>query len=128
VSGNTVIPFGNLIAKAAVRRLNHEYRSRRGSRVRIIHERARGNRAGAGGVGPVEPFPSRKMTTQESRVGTAQRVTGTESASIGRTHSPGPPPRHPPAARWSVRGKCALDAALAVRYGTRTIPDGGLYA
>ena len=27
VSGNTVIPFGNFIAKAAVRQLNHEYRS-----------------------------------------------------------------------------------------------------
>jgi hypothetical protein len=35
VSGNTVIPFGNFIAKAAVRQLNHEYRSRRGSLVRI---------------------------------------------------------------------------------------------
>jgi hypothetical protein len=57
--------------------------------ARIIHERARGDRAGAaagaGGLGPVEPFRPRATTTQRSRVGTAPQVIGTESAVVRAT-------------------------------------------
>ena len=60
-----------------------------------------GEAAGAGGRGPVDPFPPRATTTQRSRVGTPPRVTGTMSAVVGGPRPPAPaasPARLPRAA------------------------------
>jgi hypothetical protein len=49
-----------------------------------------GAAAGAGGMGPVEPFPPRVTTKQRLRVGTDPRVTGTESAVVRGPIPPAP--------------------------------------
>jgi hypothetical protein len=74
--------------------------------ARSIHERARGGRAGvaagAGGMGPGEPFPSRATTTQRPRSGNG--LTGDRYGVGGGQSDPSPrPPSWPPLAACVVR-------------------------
>ena len=60
----------------------------------MIRERAYGDRtgdaAGAGGMGPAEPFPHSVTTTQRPGSGNDSRVTGTESAVVSGPIPPAP--------------------------------------
>ena len=83
--------------------------------ARMIRERAwrdrAGDAAGAGGMGPSEPFPApRDDDTAAKEWERLQRVTGTESAVVRGPIPPAPaasPVRRRP---WSVRESCGLAA------------------
>ena len=58
-------------------------------RERMLRDRA-GEGAGAGGMGPQSPSRSARRRHSGRGVGTATRVTGTESAVVGGPIPPGP--------------------------------------
>ena len=75
-------------------------------RARIIRERACGDRAGdaagVGGMGPVEPFPPSKTTTQRPRSGNGSPGDRYGVGGGQRTHSPGLCRVTRPPRVWSV--------------------------
>ena len=58
-------------------------------RERAWRDRA-GDAAGAGGMGPAEPFPPRETTTQRPRSGNGSPGDRYEVGGGQRTHPPGP--------------------------------------
>jgi hypothetical protein len=69
----------------------------------IFRDRA-GEAAGAGGMGPAEPFPLRETTTQRPRSGNGSKGDRYGVGGGQRTHPPGPRGLTRPPRAWSVRG------------------------